>query len=72
MTSGLLILLHQNVMNGFTTVFSEFSKSHVVYNHGVKQTSSLGQKQQLCFETRSVLNDGLSISCVHEKKFPQH
>lgn len=43
MTSGLLILLHQNVMNGFTAVFSEFSKSCVVYNHCVKQTSSQGQ-----------------------------
>lgn len=45
MTSGLLILLHQNVMNGFTAVFSEFSKSHVVYNHGVKQTSPQGQNR---------------------------
>ncbi len=38
MTSGLPILLCvcQNVMNGFTVVFSVFSKSHGVYNHAVK------------------------------------
>lgn len=53
MTSGLPILLHvcvyQNVMNGFTVVFSEFSKSHGVYNHAVKQTSSQGQKTAALF-----------------------
>lgn len=73
MTSGLLILLrvYQNVMNGFTVVFSEFSKSHGVYNHAVKQTSCRVKKQQLCFETWSVVNDGLSGFPVSEKKNSQ-
>lgn len=55
-------------MNGFAVVFSEFSKSRGVYNHAVKQTSSQGQKQQLCFETWSVFNDGLSKFHVTMKK----